>query len=143
MKNTNNAYNLYVQKMRKIADVRHSISVLNWDKEVNLPSKGSNARSRQVATLSGIAHEMFVDKDFGNLLDTLHNGNSLDDKQRKNVALTHEDYQKATKYSTNFVVRLSEVTSEAYHAWLKARQENNFDIFKEPLSHLVDIKKEL
>jgi len=142
MRNTNNAYNLYVQKMRKIADVRHSISVLNWDKEVNLPKKGSSARSRQIATLSGIAHEMFVNKEFGDLIDTLHRGNHLDERQRKNIELTHKDYQKATKYSTNFVVRLSEVTSETYHAWLKARQENDFDIFKEPLTHLVDIKKE-
>ncbi len=142
MKNTNNAYNLYVQKMRKIADVRHSISVLNWDKEVNLPTKGSQARSRQVATLAGIAHEMSIDKELGGLLDTLYKGNHLDERQRRNIELSHEDYQKSTKYSTNFVIRLSETTSEAYHAWLKARQENDFAFFKEPLSALVDIKKE-
>lgn len=142
MKNTNNAYNLYVQKMRKIADVRHSISVLNWDKEVNLPTKGSQARSRQVATLAGIAHEMSIDKELGSLLNTLHKGNHLNEQQRRNIELSHEDYQKSTKYSTNFVIRLSETTSEAYHAWLKARQENDFAFFKEPLSALVDIKKE-
>ncbi len=139
---SNNVYELYVQKMRKIADVRNSISLLNWDKEVNLPKKGSNARSRQVATLSGIAHEMFVDKELGNLLNTLHRGNHLDERQRRNVELTYDDYQKSTKYSTNFVIRLSETTSEAYHAWIKARQENDFSFFKESLAKLVAIKRE-
>jgi len=139
---SNNAYELYVQKMRKIADVRNSISLLNWDKEVNLPKKGSNARSRQVATLAGIAHEMFVDKELGNLLNTLHRGNHLDERQRRNVELTYDDYQKSTKYSTNFVIRLSETTSEAYHAWIKARQENDFSFFKESLAKLVAIKRE-
>jgi len=139
---SNNAYELYVQKMRKIADVRNSISLLNWDKEVNLPTKGNNARSRQSATLSGIAHEMSIDKELGNLLSTLHHGNHLGERERRNVELSYEDYQKSTKYSTNFVIRLSETTSEAYHAWIKARQENDFSFFKEPLAKLVEVKRE-
>ncbi len=140
--NNNKLYELYVQKMQKIADVRHSISILNWDKEVNLPSKGGAARSRQVATLAGISHEMFIDKELGSLLKTLHEGNSLDRFQTKNVEHSYRDYRKFIKYSTDFVVRMSETTSAAYHDWLKARQENNFDLFQEGLGKIVAIKKE-
>ncbi len=142
MAKNNSSYDLYVQKMQKIADVRNSISILNWDKEVNLPAKGGATRSRQVATLAGIAHEMFISKDLGILLEKLNEGNNLDEKQRRNVELSYKDYRKSLKYSTDFVVRLSNLTSEAYHAWNKARSENNFDLFKEAFAKAVDIKKE-
>ena len=32
-------YDRYVERMRKIADIGHSIAVLSWDKETYLPKK--------------------------------------------------------------------------------------------------------
>ncbi len=65
-------YQEYVNILRKRADVDHSIGVLSWDKEVNLPPKGVRFRSQQVATLSGIAHEIFTNKKFGKVLKDLN-----------------------------------------------------------------------
>jgi len=136
-------YNSYVQNMRKLADVEHSIAILSWDKEVNLPTKGANIRGQQVATLAGIAYEIFTNDAFGATLETLHSKQAdLDPKAAKNIANTLKEYQRTKKYSKAFVVRRSQLTSAAYHAWLKARSENDFKVFAPALSDMIDLKKE-
>jgi len=136
-------YNDYKSHMQKLADVEYSIGVLSWDKEVNLPKKGAAFRSRQVATLAGIAHNIFTDKVFGETLKALdENGNDLTAGEAKNVALTRKDYERSSKFSEEFVMRSSQVTSETYHAWLKAREANDYSLYEEALGKMVEIKRE-
>ncbi len=140
--NKEKQYKTYTERMQKIADINNAIAVLGWDKEVNLPVKGARFRSQQVATLSGISHELFVDSEFGDLLEQLNAGNSLDIKQKKNVALSLKDYQRNNKLSKEFVIRRSKIVSESYHAWVTANKQSDFEIFKPSLKKLVDLKLE-
>jgi len=135
-------YDKYVSKMQKVADINHAIAVLSWDKEVNLPKEGAVHRSQQIATLAGLSHQEFTDKNFGSLLQRLSHMKSLSTKEKKNITVTTEAYQKSTKFSEAFIIRKSKVESNAYHAWLKAREANDYAIFKDALNELVEIKKE-
>ena len=129
--------------MQKYADVEYSIAVLSWDKEVNLPTKGAAARSRQVATLSGIAHEIFTNEKFGATLAALTNdGNELNERQKRNIQLTQKDFNRINKFDTAFVVRRSELISTAFHAWLEARKKNDFSVYEKPLAELMELKIE-
>lgn len=140
---TNQQYEAYVSHMRKLADVEFAIGVLSWDKEVNLPTKGAQFRAQQVATLSGIAHEIFTDQKLGHVLQQLQeNGASLNNRQAQNIALTFKDYSRAQKLDKAFVIRRSEIESKGYHAWLAARKANDFSLFKDALADLVAIKRE-
>lgn len=136
-------YEDYQKHIQQVHDLYAAAAVLSWDKEVNLPPKGAAFRSRQVATLSGLAHEQFTDAEFGKNIEALLTiQESLDDAHRRNLERTREDYEKATCLDRAFVVRRSEAVSRGYHAWLKARQENDFSVFQDALSELVDIKRE-
>ena len=135
-------YDKYKSKMQKVADINHAIAVLSWDKEVNLPKNAAAHRSQQVATLAGIGHNEFVDPDFGLMLKRLSGMKTLNEKEVRNVSITMDDYQKATKFSEAFIIRKSKVESNAYHSWLKAREENDYAIFKDALTDLVKLKKE-
>jgi carboxypeptidase Taq len=53
---------------QRIADVKYAAGVLNWDMEINMPANGVEARSRQLATLSGIAFEMGTSEKFSKLI---------------------------------------------------------------------------
>jgi carboxypeptidase Taq len=128
--------------MKKVADVGHSIAVLSWDKEVNLPEGSAQFRSQQVATLSGIAHELFTDSKFGELLQALSEDSSLDESEQKNIKVSLKDYEKATKFDEEFVIRRSQTISKGYHAWLKARKENDYKFFADALSDVVALKRE-
>ena len=55
-------YEQYTAQMRKIADVKYALAVLQWDQETYLPAKGADLRGQQMATLSEIAHQLFADE---------------------------------------------------------------------------------
>jgi len=136
-------YQDYVAIMQKRADVDYSIGVLSWDKETYLPEKGARFRSQQVATLSGISHEIFTDKKFGKTLVELNEKSvKLDKRQAKNVKLSLKEYERSTKLSKEFVVKKSQIISEAYHAWMEARKANDFKVYKKALGKVVDMCRE-
>ncbi len=68
---SNKTYQQYREQLQKIADVKYSAAVLQWDQETYLPPKGADFRGRQIATLSEISHQMFTDEQIGNLIQEL------------------------------------------------------------------------
>src|ERR1700722_11308352 len=128
--------------MQKIADVKYSAALLQWDQETYLPEKGAAFRGRQLATLTEIAHEWFVDPMLGQLLEDLNGRGDLEASQHRNVELSLEDFNKQKKFTPAFIRRLSEASSRSFHSWLQARTANSFVLFKDDLQELVALKKE-
>ncbi|MDX2045393.1 MAG: carboxypeptidase M32 [Chitinophagaceae bacterium] len=139
---TNDLYSSYREKMQEIADVKFSSAVLQWDQETYLPEKGAATRGRQIATLSEIAHRLFTDKGLGDLLNELVQRNDIDDRGKRNVVLTLEDYNKNKKYSPSFVREMSEQVNKTFYVWLEARKNNSFAVMQKELSRLVELKRE-
>lgn len=135
-------YQDYQTKMQKIADVKYASAVLQWDQETYLPAKGADARGRQLATLSEIAHERFTDEKLGDLLLQLSENDSLTPGQKKNVQLSLEDYRRNKKFNSDFVRRMSEAVNKSFHAWIQARKANDFGVFQEPLHDLIVLKRQ-
>jgi carboxypeptidase Taq len=142
--NTNNQKELYQQyreQMSKIADVKYSAAVLQWDQETYLPPKGADFRGRQIATLSEMAHRMFTDDAIGKLVQELLS-KQLTEKQKRNAELSLEDYTRLKKLSPAFVRKMSEAVSAAFYAWIEARKQNDFKVFEPLLAAIVDLKKQ-
>lgn len=135
-------YSDFKQHLRKMADLETAIAVLHWDKEVNLPTLGAGPRSQQIATLSGMAHEMSTSEEFGAMLKELSQDDSLSEDEMKNVKLTLKDYTRRKKLDLDFVLALTNATSAAYHNWRRARQANDFEVFKPALTELIALKRQ-
>jgi carboxypeptidase Taq len=137
------SYEKYVNHLQQMADLEAAIAVLSWDKEVYMPEKGAPARTRQVATLSGMAHELFVDPVLEETLHSLkENPEALSPARQKNIERTLQDLSRVKKLNTAFVIERSKAVSETYHAWLQAREANSFASYKDKLERLVDIKRQ-
>ena len=135
-------YAKYVSTLQKIADVNYATAVLGWDKEVHLPEGSAARRSQQMATLSGIVHEMATSKDLGDLLNTLNDQNGLNERERCNVSESLKDYQKTQKFTTDFVINKSQKVSATYHGWIEARKANDFNVYAKQLENLVEVAKQ-
>ena len=127
--------------MQQIADVKYASAVLQWDQETYLPSKGNAVRGRQIATLNEIAHQKFATEKTGALLNELLAANNLSDAQNKNVQLSLYDYNRANKFTSDFVRTMTETVNKSFHAWIQARKENSFAAFQQPLDELIQLKK--
>ena len=135
-------YEKYRNHMRKLADLRASMALMQWDQETYLPKKGAGFRAQQVATLAEMAHEMATSKKLGSLLESLYQAVGLSVSERKNIILTRQDFEKQKKYPTAFVRRMSETISKSFNAWNEAKKEGRFSLFEKELAELVTLKKE-
>ena len=135
-------YQQYTAHLRKIADTRYAIAVLQWDQETYMPAKGAAFRAQQVATLSEISHELFTRESFKNLLQDLMGRADLDETAQKNISLSWYDYTQQQKVSGEFVRKLSEATSKSFQAWVSAKTANDFSLFEKDLAGLLELKKQ-
>ena len=134
-------YQAYQTKMQQIADLKYASALLQWDQETYLPPKGNDFRGRQIATLTELSHELFIDEKTGNQLKELLQNDKLTDAEKRNISLSFEDYQKAKKIPAAFVKQLSETVNKSFHAWIKARKLNKFSIFLPELEQVITLKR--
>ncbi len=129
-------------KLGEIADIVSTVSLLQWDQEVNMPPKAAEGRGQQMATLSALSHRMFTDPAMGKLLHELHeNTDQLTDDEAKLVSETLYDYKRATKLPESFVHEFAQEQSKAFQSWVKAREESRFSLFQPNLEKMVELSK--
>lgn len=135
-------YDAFLRRRAELADLHAAAATLSWDLEVNAPPKAAEGRGRQLATLSGLAHDAFVSDETGRLLEDLAADASLDAVQARNVALTRHDWDKARKMDRAFVEALSRARTEAFGAWQKAREANDYAVYAPALERMFALKRE-
>ena len=62
-------YEVLLEKVHEIDDLNKALSVLGWDREVNMPKAGTAARVQQMTTLSRFTHIMFTADEMGELIE--------------------------------------------------------------------------
>jgi len=139
---SNQQYLQYKNIVQKIADVKYASAVLQWDQETYLPVKGNIFRGQQIATLSEMAHEQFIDNKVGDLLNDLADKNDLGHKEKRNVLLSLEDYNRSKKFTPAFIRKLSVAVNKSYHLWIRARKENSFSVFRNALHEVIELKRQ-
>jgi len=137
-----NSYNDYKAHSQKIADIEHSIAILNWDQEVFMPKNSAERRAQQIATLSELHHQLSTNKEFGLLLTQLLNDAGLTDEEHRNVKESLKAFERNTKFNSDFVTTMSRTISESFTAWNTARAKDNFNLFAPKLKELVELKRQ-
>lgn len=134
-------YNRMLAIQREVSDIHGAISLMGWDQETYMPRKGAIARSRQLATLSGIAHARFTSDEMGT---AIHGAGTeqLDDQERVNYREILWNFERAHKVPTTLVKALTETGSQAVEVWRDARPANDFTAFAPWVEKLVDLRKE-
>ena len=129
--------------MARISDLLSAASVLGWDQRTYMPPGGAQARADQVATLSGLAHEFYVDESLGRLLEELEPYLSeldYDSDEASLIRVTRRRYERRTRIPTELVVELSRTTALARQAWSEAREKDDFGFFEPHLSRVVELR---
>lgn len=124
------------------ADTLATVSgLLGWDEQVNLPPGAADQRGAQQAALAAVIHAASSDPRIGALLATLEaKGDAgLTDDERTIVRQARRDYDKATKLPADFVEEKATQDSRGYHAWARARAENDFPSYAPVLEKNLEL----
>lgn len=139
-------YQTLLQKVYELTDIQKAAGLLAWDREVNMPPKGELARSQQIGTLSRLAHNLLTSAEMGDLITQAKqelNGTDYHSPAASLIRYLERSYTEEQKVPAEFVQRRNDVTSQAWQAWKKAREENNFALFQPHLEKVVALAQEL
>lgn len=117
-------------RLTEVNDIDSAARLLHWDQSTYMPPGGAAARARQLATLSRIAHEKFIDPAIGKLLDALtpyEQSLDYDSDEASLIRVTRRRYERAIKIPAKFMAEVSTHLSELYQVWTEARPANDFE----------------
>ena len=110
-----------------------------------MPQGGAQARGRQTALLSRLAHERWISPEIGKLLDQLTRyGESLpqDHDDACLIRVARRKYEKAIKVPADYVARANAHGAASYDAWTRARPANDFAAMVPYLEKTLELSRE-
>ncbi|MBC7980942.1 MAG: carboxypeptidase M32 [Armatimonadetes bacterium] len=126
-------------RVRQIALINTTGSILSWDQETYLPSGSADYRAEQLSYLAAHAHDLSTSPDFLKSLETAAAADDgLDPTLSANLRELRRESDRATRIPTDLVARESTAQSAAHHAWIAARKASDFSIFAPHLQNLLD-----
>lgn len=130
--------------MAEIVDIHHAMELLEWDQQVYMPSGGAQSRGLELGTLGKIAHEKFTSDEIGILLEELTGYLPELDPDSENyriIKVTAREFEKTSRVPSDFIQEQAKVTSLAQQAWINARTNSDFSIFKPHLEKIVELNQ--
>ena len=134
-------------KLQQISALKQAQAVLHYDQLVFMPEapETADARGKQLAAMATIIHEKSTDPSLGELLASIQETIAKvdhDDDQRRLLQLATKEYHKQTKIPAELEARRASLSASSYNAWVKARQNNDFESYAPTLQLCFDTAKE-
>jgi carboxypeptidase Taq len=136
----------FIYKEQKEISTFSGISaLLGWDQMTYMPKMGVSERSEQTALISRIIHEKVIsDKIWKNIkmLSKKEIFSKLSKKDKLVINRLKKDVEKARKVPSEFVEKMSKITTISYQSWEEARNKNNYKLFSPHLEKIIELEKE-
>ncbi|HKI91840.1 MAG TPA: carboxypeptidase M32, partial [Gaiellaceae bacterium] len=110
-----------------------------------MPSGGAEARAEQRATLNRIAHELQIDPELGELLESLRDvevAHEAESFEATLIRVARRDYEKQARVPAELRAEMTRAGSRGYRAWLEARDAKDFGILLPHLERRVELARE-
>ncbi|GAA5534850.1 carboxypeptidase M32 [Deinococcus aluminii] len=127
------------RRLGQVSDLYAAAGLMSWDQETLMPEEAARVRGLQMATLEGLAHELFTGARTAELLEAA--GEPQDEADAALLRVSRRDHAKATRLPTEFVEEAARARNEAHHAWLDARQRSDFATFAPHLEKMMDLAR--
>jgi carboxypeptidase Taq len=130
------------QRLAEIHDLEKALAVIGWDQRTMMPTGGAAARAEVSATLSGLAHERFVDDEIGRLLDQLaplEQQLDYDSDDASLIRVTRRDWEKARRVPSEVASAWARESGRAHVAWLEAREANDYAVFRPAFQRVHEV----
>ncbi len=138
------AYDLIRERLTELAHLNSCLALLQWDQEVFMPPKASEARAKTISYLSVLAHEKILSLDQGKYLTKLarQEKNKKDPQESVIIREAWRTYDRERKLPKAFVQELSTLCSTAQVSWAQARKKSDFSLFQPLLKRMVELKRQ-
>ena len=143
MQNTLNELKSITREYQLLAE---SAAVLGWDQETYIPPKAIPERGEQLALLQTLAHERLTSPRTGELLESCGcsdeaPGGTLEasDTDRAYLKVLYRRYIREVRLPSRLVADFARAASAGQAAWVKAREADDFRLFRPNLETLLKL----
>jgi carboxypeptidase Taq len=136
-----NAYEQLEAHYQKINDLRHIAAITGWDESAMMPAGGGAARSRAMATLNVLVHDLTLAPQISDWLLACENL-ALSPMQTANVTAIQREHRQAACLTSDFVRAQTEAVMAAEQQWRISRAENDWATLKPHLERVVGLTRE-
>ncbi|HYJ33876.1 MAG TPA: carboxypeptidase M32 [Candidatus Binatia bacterium] len=141
-----NALEALKARLLEASDLEHAASLLHWDQTTYMPPGGAEARGRQIALLSKLAHERFTDPETGRLLEAAERETAslpYDSDEASLARATRRDWELQVRRPSSLVAELHEQAARSYQAWIAARPANDFASVRRHLERTLELSRRM
>jgi carboxypeptidase Taq len=136
------AYLQLCERSREVYLLRSVAGVLSWDFETYIPSKAIPYRADQLSYLEAKAHTLFTEACVGDWLKAAEQfGFDPELDEGANIREWRRSYDRATKIPVALVEEFEKTRTIAREAWVQARAESKFSLFKPHLEKIVELTR--
>lgn len=126
------------KRLGQVSDLDAAGGLMSWDQETQMPPEAARVRGLQMATLAGLAHDLFTGAETAALLKAAQ---PQDDVDAAVVRVARRDHERAARLPTAFVEEATRARNEAHHAWVEARQHSRYATFAPHLTRMMDLAR--
>ncbi|MBN1683536.1 carboxypeptidase M32 [Candidatus Bathyarchaeota archaeon] len=138
-------YDSILTKYKEAIILQTASSILHWDMETKMPPRGIELRSQQLSVLELAGHKVITNPQNGRLLDSIEkhpNKYFLSNQQVRNLYLFKKVYDENTKLPDSLVSETAKQQTISINTWKKAKAAKDYNIFKEDLKKIIELKLE-
>jgi carboxypeptidase Taq len=135
-----------LKRVQQVQDLGGAAGLLGWDQRTIMPAKGTAVRAERLATLAGLAHEIFTSDETGDLLNKTesHVGSMPEDGFEASLwRIVKRDYDKQKRIPTQLSEDLQRAANLGYEAWHVSRAESDYSQFQDALQRNIDLNKQV
>ncbi len=136
------AYSQLTGLFRRIAIVDEAKAILGWDEATVMPDGGAADRADQLATLSGVAHDLLTAPEIGDLLDAAEAAPPADPFESRNLYLMRRAHRQATMLPRDLVEAFVRQSSTCEKKWREAKNTSEFRVLAPSFSALITLVRE-
>ncbi len=139
----NENYEKLKTRLAEISDLNKIGSLLDWDQRTMMAPRAASGRAEQIATLSKLIVERFVDPGIERLLEQLRDYEEslpFDSDEASLIRVTRRDFEKASKVPPELHAAMAKGAALAQQEWARAREESDFSLFLPHLEKMVGLK---
>ncbi len=136
------AYSQLTVLFRRIAIVDEAKAILGWDEATVMPDGGAPDRAEQLATLSGLAHDLLTTPEIADLLDAAEAAPPADAFESRNLYLMRRAHRQATTLPRDLVEAFVRQSSACEKKWREAKSTAEFRVVAPSFSALITLVRE-
>ena len=144
MDRLNSAYGQLAAAFQHVGHLGAAESTLFWDGRTKMPPGGAASRSKVMAALTSVIAEKMADPHLADLLDRAESeeAGQLGEWEAANLREMRRQWRHETAILVPLAAELAERVALSQRAWEKARRDNDFAAFAEPLRAVLSLQME-